>query len=105
MKTKEVVITEFFNLTKVMNELTKGAVRIAGNSDPCSGGVDISVGTSTKPARVWVKLSCKPDDKELIGQALTFFDRDIIGFYLQPLSRWRRRCDPCNGCSFLFRRF
>lgn len=62
MKTKEVVITEFFNLTKVMNELTKGAVRIAGNSDPCSGGVDISVGTSTKPARVWVKLSCKPDD-------------------------------------------
>ena len=54
MKTKEVVITEFFNLTKVMNELTKGAVRIAGNSDPCSGGVDIPVGTSTKPARVWV---------------------------------------------------
>ena len=81
MKTKEVVITEFFNLTKVMNELTKGAVRIAGNSDPCSGGVDIPVGTSTKPARVWVKLSCK------------------------PVSRWRRRCDPCNGCSFLFRRF
>lgn len=78
MKTKEVVITEFFNLTKVMNELTKGAVRIAGNSDPCSGGVDIPVGTSTKPARVWVKLSCKPDDKELIGQALTFFDRDIM---------------------------
>ena len=78
MKTKGVVITEFFNLTKVMNELTKGAVRIAGNSDPCSGGVDIPVGTSTKPARVWVKLSCKPDDKELIGQALTFFDRDIM---------------------------
>ena len=78
MKTKEVVITEFFYLTKVMNELTKAAVRIAGNSDPCSGGVDIPVGTSTKPARVWVKLSCKPDDKELIGQALTFFDRDIM---------------------------
>lgn len=78
MKTKEVVITEFFNLTKVMNELTKGAVRIAGNSDPRSGGVYIPVGTSTKPAQVWVKLSCKPDDKELIGQALTFFDRDIM---------------------------
>ena len=78
MDVKEVVMTEFFNTTKVMSELRKGVVTITSDNNQSVGWTDIAVGSKKKSALVSVKLSCGSNNKCLDGQKLTIFDCDII---------------------------
>lgn len=78
MKTKEVVMTEFFNTTKVINELCKGAIKITGNQDSNSGWNYIQVGTKKQSAVVNVKLTGSFEKKELEKLTLSAVDRDIM---------------------------
>lgn len=78
MKIKEVVMKEFFNTTKVMNELCKGAIKITVDQNSNSGWNYIQVGTKKQSAVVNVQLTGRFEKKELEKLTLSAVDRDIM---------------------------